>query len=120
MIKSTALAVLWFITGCMVGLVFVELALNLLYCMPRAASRMIRRASSKGLLLLFIRAIAYRCIAILALFLCIREWGFSYDRPLALGMSIVLSAYAIYTFTDKGRASLCTTFDRQASRFPPT
>ena len=111
---------LWFTVGSAVGLVFVELALSLFCCAPRAISRIIRGANSKGLLWLFVRAIAYRCIALLVLFYCIREWSFSHDRPLALGLSIVLSAYAIYTFTDKGKTTLYATFNRQADRFPPT
>jgi hypothetical protein len=107
----------WFVLGAAAGIVLVELAATLFYCLPKAAHRLLKGTASKGLLLLFLRTAAYRCIALLLLWFCIAHWSLGHDRALAWGASIVLSAYLVHTFAKEGRKGLAISFDRQAVRY---
>ena len=108
---------IWFLAGSAVGLLLVELSATLFYCLPKATVKVVKRVHRAGLFLLFLRAALHRCIALAFLYLCISMWGFSHDRAIAAGLSLVLAAYTVHTFTKQGRAGLSASFNRQASRY---
>jgi len=111
-------SLIWLVVGGIGAVVIVELAVTLFYFLPKAAYRVKTNANSAGLVFLFLRGFAYRCVALLLLVVSIRQWAFSHDRALALGMSVVLSVYGIYTALGKGRHELRIAFSRQAERYP--
>jgi hypothetical protein len=71
------ISLIWFTVGAMAAVVAVEIAASLFYCVPKAAYRVAINANSLGLVLLFIRAVAYRCVALLMLFAFIHRWALS-------------------------------------------
>ena len=113
------MTIVWFLAGCAVGLLLVELAATLFYCLPRAAVRVFRHANTAGLLSLFLRAALYRCIALVILVGALTFWGFSHHRALAAGLSLVLAAYGLYSFSKESRKGLSISFERQAERYAP-
>ena len=114
--RPELMSFVWFVLGSGVGVVLVELAASLFYCLPKATHRLVKGTASKGLFLLFVRAVVFRCVALLMFWFCIAMWDLGHHRAIALGTSVVLAAYIIHTFTREGRKGLAISFDRQAAR----
>jgi hypothetical protein len=100
----------WFLLGSGMGFFLVELLLLVLYCLPKAVYLTLQKGSSTALVLLFLKAVAYRSALLLLLWLPVGLWGFPHHRALALGMALVLSGYATYTFRMGGTNVLATIF----------
>lgn len=90
------MVIVWFLAGSALGMVLVELAATLFYCLPKAALRVARHTNRVGLVFLFLRAALLRAIVVVILFVAFSIWGVSHHRALASGLSLVLAAYALY------------------------
>jgi hypothetical protein len=108
---------IWFLSGAVAALVFFELTVGLFYFLPKAAYQLIKGAVSAGLLLFFLRAVAYRFIALLLLWFFYAAWGPLYHRAFSLGISITLAVYGSYAFTKRSRTGLSESFFRNSAQY---
>lgn len=110
-------SVLWFLVGALTGLVLFEVAATLFYCLPKTAARLFGGTSSQGLLWLYLRALAHRCVILTVLLFCFARWGALHDTALAWGFSLVASFYTVDFFAMGGKARLREVFLSHAAQF---